>query len=526
LIDTVTPLPSLKGKILSGGMLNAHAALLAAPKQNLSLEVTYSPQDPEREGDLLLTARLSAPQPVLEASAQATLGDFQYNLIDNGAGADKVRNDGIYSAQVFAPNLATFELTVTVSASGYEPVERTLAVETIARPPNDSFARALPLDASGEKTAGNNLHATTEQGEPKFESGVSNTVWYTWRPSLSGVARLDTFDSSFDTTLAVYRGDKLSALTLLESNDDFNKQLTSEVSFDAQKNKLYYLQVGGKFDKSGDFQIHHSQPTPKKPPPPTLLSPSILSKPIDLSKIEGDSMETSVRAIGSEPLRYQWLLNGGALIGATKAAYTRSSLSLEDSGEYSVRVSNDAGSATASIVNLTVRPTKEVPANDDVENAAPLIGSKGTRSALTRNATGQPGEPDHAGKSSPLHSVWWKWTAPRNGKLRLDTKGSSFDTTLAAYRLVPEGGERRSRSNSPGPAPRLAPATKDAPAVVTLPGHGFSTGDRVRITGLVGHASESAAFLITVLNPNAFRLEGTKGASGLTLSPESKVNKP
>jgi uncharacterized repeat protein (TIGR02543 family) len=528
LIDTVTPLSSLKGKILSGGMLNAHAALLAAPKQNLSLEVTYSPEIPEREGDLLLTARLSAPQPVLEASAQATLGDFQYNLIDNGVGADKVLNDGIYSQKVRAPNLATFELTVTVSATGYEPVERTLAVETIARPPNDSFARALPLDASGEKTAGNNLHATTEQGEPKFESGVSNTVWYTWRPSLSGVARLDTFDSSFDTTLAVYRGDKLSALTRLASNDDFNdKQFTSEISFDAQKNNLYYLQigVGGKFGKSGHFQIHHPQPTPKKPDLPTILPPVILTKPSDLSKIEGDSMETSVRAIGSEPLRYQWLLNGGALIGATKASYTRSFLSLEDSGEYSIRVSNDAGSATASIVNLTVRPTKEVPANDNVENAEPLIGSEGSLSALTRNATGQPGEPDHAGKSSPLHSVWWKWTAPRDGKLRLDTKGSSFDTTLAAYRLLQEDGESEERRSLDvgRQISSFAPATSDRDLIVTLPAHGFSDGQVVEVIGLSGHSANSAKFLVSKASDNSFSLSGTARLPKLSLLSLTRV---
>jgi hypothetical protein len=452
-----------------------------------------------------------------------------YNLLDNGLGDDAKAGDGIYSVVAGTPTLATFELTVTASAQGFLSATSILPVKTIFRPSNDDFANPLPLPSNRQKTSGDNTHATVQSFEPLFERGVTGTVWYSWLPGQTGRARLSTFGSSFDTTLAVYQGGSLSSLVPIASNDDHNDlQFTSEVTFDAQKDKRYLVQVGGMRGLSGGFQIKHPQPTPKDDDDDIvkIIPPKILTKPIDLSKIEGDSIELVVKATGTEPLEYQWTLNGGKLTGAVQSSYSLPRITLEDYGLYSVMVTNKARAAFGDIADLTVRETKEKAPNDDVENAAILIGEEGSRSVFTRNATGQTGEPDHAVASAPLHSVWWKWTAPRSGKLRLDTKGSSFDTTLAAYRLVPEGGERRSRSNSPGPAPRLAPATKDAPAVVTLPGHGFSTGDRVRITGLVGHASESAAFLITVLNPNAFRLEGTKGASGLTLSPESKVNKP
>lgn len=530
LIDTAEPLQTLRNKVVSGGMLDAHAALLAAPRQALNLEVTYSPEVPAKDESFYISARVSSPQPVTGATVQAIMANgVAYNLLDNGLGDDAKAGDGIYSVVAGTPNLATFELTVTASAQGFLSATSNLPVKTIFRPSNDDFANPLPLPSNRQKTSGDNTHATVQSFEPLFERGVTGTVWYSWLPGQTGRARLSTFGSSFDTTLAVYQGGSLSSLVPIASNDDHNDlQFTSEVTFDAQKDKRYLVQVGGMRGLSGGFQIKHPQPTPKDDDDDIvkIIPPKILTKPIDLSKIEGDSIELVVKATGTEPLEYQWTLNGGKLTGAVQSSYSLPRITLEDYGLYSVMVTNKARAAFGDIADLTVRETKEKAPNDDVENAAILIGEEGSRSVFTRNATGQTGEPDHAVASAPLHSVWWKWTAPRSGKLRLDTKGSSFDTTLAAYRLVPEGGERRSRSNSPGPAPRLAPATKDAPAVVTLPGHGFSTGDRVRITGLVGHASESAAFLITVLNPNAFRLEGTKGASGLTLSPESKVNKP
>lgn len=66
-------------------------------------------------------------------------------------------------------------------------------------------------------------------------------------------------------------------------------------------------------------------------------------------------------------------------------------------------------------------------------NAPTLDGATGVAWGSNIGATGQPGEPDHAGASLPLNSIWWKWTAPATGQVVFNTRGSSFDTTLAAY---------------------------------------------------------------------------------------------
>jgi hypothetical protein len=138
-------------------------------------------------------------------------------------------------------------------------------------------------------------------------------------------------------------------------------------------------------------------------------------------------------------------------------------------------------------------------------------------------ATGQPNEPDHAGVSNPLHSVWWKWTAPKSGTVRVSTDGSSFDTTLAAYLLKPESGDRRSASLGKK-IDSYSTATADTALRITLPGHGFAHGQIVEINRLSNHSVESARFLVSRIDDDSFYLSGTADMPQLRLSPESRVH--
>jgi len=74
------------------------------------------------------------------------------------------------------------------------------------------------------------------------------------------------------------------------------------------------------------------------------------------------------------------------------------------------------------------------PPNDDFANAEDLgVGSSASVSGTNRFATAEFAEPDHHGFLA-LTSAWYRWTAPANGVVRLDTCGSDFDTVLAVYR--------------------------------------------------------------------------------------------
>jgi hypothetical protein len=72
------------------------------------------------------------------------------------------------------------------------------------------------------------------------------------------------------------------------------------------------------------------------------------------------------------------------------------------------------------------------PSNDMFARRLAITGKDATVSGSNQGATKEPGEPDHAGNAGGA-SVWWKWKAPANGSVTVDTIGSSFGTILAVY---------------------------------------------------------------------------------------------
>ena len=75
------------------------------------------------------------------------------------------------------------------------------------------------------------------------------------------------------------------------------------------------------------------------------------------------------------------------------------------------------------------------PANDDYAEAAPIVGTNYVAGS-NAGATLEPGEPPTP-KGSGTTTVWWSWTAPASGTVRVDTIGSSFDTILVVYTNKP-----------------------------------------------------------------------------------------
>jgi len=534
LLETAAPLSSLNGKVVSGGMLDLNAALRVTPPEALKMQVTLYPERPGRGENLDIGVRVSAVQPITGASVQVSVSNQIYlNLSDDGRTPDQVANDGIYSGTLNTPNRSSLELVVTASHSNFLPASQTIEIETIDRPDNDSFAQAFAISQSESTTTGSNLNASLERYEPLFSDTVDSTVWYFWRPPSEGDATVDTHGSSIDTTLAVFTGTSLSNLSLIASNDDADSnedQLTSEVAFYASSNQKYWIQIGGYEGESGDFVINHPAPTPPyvpPPPPEESTPPVVVTVPEDISKTEGESTLLEVTVEGTPPFEYQWILNGGVIQGAVNPTLSLQRLAVRDSGEYTIMVRNSVGFVVEPIANLTVRETKVAPPNDDIENAEILFGESGSDFALTRMASGQPGEPEHAGVPPPRHSVWWKWTAPRDGVLRVDTLGSSFDTLLAAYRFRENSSSSNRRSSTSDKSSNFlfTPPTENQPARLLWPEHGLQDGNRIRLTGLFNHPAEQSVFSISVLGPDEISLSGTTGLSKLRLSASGEAHK-
>jgi hypothetical protein len=84
------------------------------------------------------------------------------------------------------------------------------------------------------------------------------------------------------------------------------------------------------------------------------VPPTIGSQPQSRTNVVGTSAAFSVAANGTAPFNYQWQFNGANIAGATGAAFTVGNVQLSDAGNYTVVVTNSAGSVTSAAATLTV----------------------------------------------------------------------------------------------------------------------------------------------------------------------------
>ena len=100
---------------------------------------------------------------------------------------------------------------------------------------------------------------------------------------------------------------------------------------------------------------------------------------------------------------------------------------------YQIAVDGFQGDSGSIVLHLwETSGTPPGPPNDAFANRIVITGTSDTVTGSNVWATKEPGEPDHAGDAGGK-SVWWRWTAPLDGTVTVDTIGSSFDTLLAVY---------------------------------------------------------------------------------------------
>jgi uncharacterized repeat protein (TIGR03803 family) len=82
--------------------------------------------------------------------------------------------------------------------------------------------------------------------------------------------------------------------------------------------------------------------------------PNITAQPLGQRIMLGSSVSFSVSVSGTAPFHYQWRFNSTNLLNATNAAYVIQAAGATNTGNYSVVVTNSAGSVTSSNAFLTV----------------------------------------------------------------------------------------------------------------------------------------------------------------------------
>ncbi len=124
---------------------------------------------------------------------------------------------------------------------------------------NDMFANRFSLSGVSASTTGSNRTATREQGEPNV-LGLSGgkSVWWTWTAPVTGQVVIHTTGSNFDTTLGVYRGTTVNALSQVAANDDdptSRTALTSRVVFQATAGQVFQIVVDGYSGANGSIRL-------------------------------------------------------------------------------------------------------------------------------------------------------------------------------------------------------------------------------------------------------------------------------
>ena len=95
---------------------------------------------------------------------------------------------------------------------------------------------------------------------------------------------------------------------------------------------------------------------------PAPVAPTITTQPASVTITAGQTATFSVVATGTAPLSYQWRQNGTAISGATASSYTTPAETTAASGaQFTVTVTNSAGSATSNAATLTVNPAPVAP---------------------------------------------------------------------------------------------------------------------------------------------------------------------
>lgn len=87
----------------------------------------------------------------------------------------------------------------------------------------------------------------------------------------------------------------------------------------------------------------------------TVISPPIITlEPVGMTAVAGTNITLTTAATGTPPLSYQWLLEGQAILGATKSSLSLSNVQSSQRGNYSLRVTNVYGVTDSSNALVTV----------------------------------------------------------------------------------------------------------------------------------------------------------------------------
>jgi hypothetical protein len=184
--------------------------------------------------------------------------------------------------------------------------------------------------------------------------------------------------------------------------------------------------TGGRLNVAQLLESLSSEPAVPAPPAGVFASDGTIRGGVQISwspSLHADSYEVWRGASADATAATQ------LAAGLTGASYADASAAVDTIYHYWVKATNSLGTSDFSLSDSGFHVASRSP-NDFFADRFELSGSSATVSGTNLDATAEAGEPINF---SGGKSVWWSWTAPSDGTVVLDTFGSNYDTTLAAY---------------------------------------------------------------------------------------------
>src|SRR5579872_4836764 len=92
-------------------------------------------------------------------------------------------------------------------------------------------------------------------------------------------------------------------------------------------------------------------------PVQSLATVSVVTAPLSVVNVGATETMAVSQPTGDSAVSYQWMLDGAPIANATSSTYTVTAVGATDGGDYSVVLTNAAGSATMEVGVLQVAAT-------------------------------------------------------------------------------------------------------------------------------------------------------------------------
>jgi hypothetical protein len=173
--------------------------------------------------------------------------DHRYWLMLNSWGVTPKRPHGLFRVSMDLPYDCQYvnKSQQTTYHFYWETLDVTFGTEQSVS--NDDFDEALVIPAVPYQHSQSIAGASTAETDPSIDCAQpieqgGRTVWFRYTPTFSGQLNVNTYDSSYDTVLALWTG-SAGALQPVACNDNSLGELQSALQAPVSAGTIYYIEV-------------------------------------------------------------------------------------------------------------------------------------------------------------------------------------------------------------------------------------------------------------------------------------------